>query len=113
MLGFRKEVVLKGGQSSLDLTSLIVSKIFLPCSFLQGRGISPLFDHKYGVLEILNTLHLLQYLLILRTISNTNSHHWPQFLLYFLLICLNFFHLISREKQVPKVPISDVKIFKG
>ena len=45
MLGFRKEVVLKGGHTSLDLISLMVLGIFLPCSFLQGRGISPLFYH--------------------------------------------------------------------
>ena len=45
LLGFRKEVVLKGGHASLDLASLMVFKIFLSCSFLPGRGISPLFYH--------------------------------------------------------------------
>ena len=45
MLGFRKEVVLKGGHASLDLTSLMVFRIFLPCFFLQDGGVSPLFFH--------------------------------------------------------------------
>ena len=45
MLGLRKEVVLKGGHASLDLTSLMVFRIFLPCSFLQGGGVSPLLYH--------------------------------------------------------------------
>ena len=118
VLGFRKEVVLKGGHASLDLTSLtcMVFRIFLPCSFLQGRGTSPLFYHYFRVFEVLNTLHLLLPLLILSQFSDTNSYHWPQFILssLFLVNMLNnFFHLISREKQVPKVPISDVNIFKG
>ena len=81
MLGFRKAVVLKGGHSSLDLTSLMVFRIFLPCSFLQDGGVSPLFCHQHGVLELLNTLHLLLPLLILSTFSDKNSYRWPQFLL--------------------------------